>query len=232
MKLLNLLIEELSDFEQPEQTDAAKARSIQMKVKSLSHHKAILAPMEIQFEKMHDEGKMTPALRQKWEVVKAKLKSIEQQFKELNIKIGKNKIANPLAYCDLALYVGPPEQYPDLTYSQVKILEKLQMLLGMAGLQPLTLLYGGRRSHSYTGINFVAVNADNTFVWRKFDPGPRSGQNTVYFAGATKTSSVFNSKTKTREARVSTGAMKTSDFLINPGKFLTLNNPPSLNKKN
>lgn len=224
MKLLNLLVEELAEFDQPEQTDAGKLRFIQTKVKSLSHHKTLLISKDVEFENLVDKGKMTPDLRQRWEIVKAKLKQVETQFKQFDIKIGKNKITNPLAQCELALYVGSPEQYPDLTRTQVTILAGLQLILAEAGMKPLTILYGGRRSHVYRGINFVAVNADNTFAWRKYDPSPASGQNAVYFAGAQKTGSVFDSKTQKHIKKTIDGTMNTSDFLAEPEKYLPAKN--------
>jgi hypothetical protein len=89
----------------------------------------------------------------------------------------------------------------------VKLLAQIQAALASAGIPPLTMLYGGRLSKSYGGINFVAVNADQTFAWRKYDPSPGAGQNWVYFPGKP------------------TGSLKTSDFVANPKQFLKLYKP-------
>ena len=208
MKLNDLI--ETTEFDQPVQSEADKLRNMQTKIKSLAHHRAILMPIANELQDLSDAEirafeKMTPAQRQKQTIVQAKLKHIDTQLKQFNIVIGKSKIANPLAQCEFALYAGPPEQYPDLTTSQVKLFNEIQGILKRTGILPLTLLYGGRRSKSYPGINFVAVNADKTFAWRKYDPSPGSGQNWIYIAGVRQKGG---------------GLLKTSDFIKSPYKYL------------
>jgi len=67
-------------------------------------------------------------------------------------------------------------------------------------------LYGARTNIPYNdgtfynGINFLAVNSDNTFAWRKTDPSAGAGQNYVYIRGI--------------------GQMKTSRFVAHPTHFL------------
>lgn len=207
MKLLNALAEEVSEFDQPAQSEAQKFHAVATKVRSLSHHRSILVPKLHALEDLNDQGKLTPLLRAEIMRIQAKLKTINDLFKQFDIKVGKNKIPNPAAKCELALYAGSPEQYPDLTGSQVKLLGQIQAILKAAGIPPLTILYGGRLSKQYAGINFVAMNANQTFAWRKYDPSPGAGQNWVYFPGK------------------ESGSLKTSEFVASPKKFLKLFKP-------
>lgn len=231
MKIVNLF-EELSEFEPlPPHDDAGKIRFMQTKLQSLSHHRAILLPVLHELDELNDEGKLTPALKQKLAMVQAKLKNINAQFKQFDIKIGTSKVANPLATCELSLYAGPPEGYPDLTGSQKKLYAEIQDILAKAGIAPLVVLYGGRRNPSYRGINFVAVNADHTFAWRKYDPSPGAGQNWVYTAGASKRTSQYNKKTGKWEDKEKAGQMNTSDFVGSPGKVFPALAKPKKSKK-
>ncbi len=219
MKLISLTNEEISDFNQPIQTDADKIRGDQIKIKSLLHHKNIVSSELEQLNDLNDLGKLTPNLRQKLELVEKRWAAIENQLKQFNIVVGKSKIPNPLSTCEIALWAGPPDQYPDLTGTQVKLLNEIQDILVKSGIPPLTVLYGGRRSHAYKGINFVATNADKSFAWRKYDPSPGAGQNWVYFSGAMKMKDV-NEKGKMKRVLSSSGSMNTSDFVADPKKYL------------
>jgi hypothetical protein len=109
---------------------------------------------------------------------------IKKLSKTSHFFIGKKKIANPVAVCNQALYAGPPDGYPDLTSTQIDYYIDIQQALKVAGMQPLTMLYGGRIAN-HGGINFVIINGDSKFAWRKYDPSPGAGQNWVYFNNGT-----------------------------------------------
>jgi len=225
MKLINMF-EELSEFEPATApTEAQNLRFIQTKIKSLSHHRAIMLPRLRELEVAAEEDKLTARMKQELQTVEARLKNINAQFKQFTIKVGNSKITNPLAICELSLYAGPVEGYPDLTGSQKKLYAEIQDALAKAGMQPLSILYGGRYSTSHRGICFVAVNADHTFAWRKHDSSPGAGLNTVYFSGAVKRGSLFNKKTGKWEDKAMEGKMNTSDFLGKPGKYLAAYKP-------
>jgi len=119
---------------------------------------------------------------------------------QTRITIGKNSMDNPLFDCELEHWVGAPADCPLLTTTQVVLLDQIQKGLIAFGAEPLTLMFAGRKSKTYKGINFVAINRDNTFAWRKYDPSAGAGQNWVYIPGI--------------------GQMKTSDFVTNPRRFL------------
>lgn len=200
MKLLNVLAEEVSEFDQPVQTQADKLRGMQSKVRSLAHHKQILMKQDQKFEELNREGKLTPMLRQQWDRIKAKVKHLDDLLKQFVVRVGKYKMAHPLAQNSSELYSGPPEQYPDLTKSQVIMYKNLQQALAKVGMPPLTVLYGGRRNGTY--INFVVTNADSSFAWRK-QGSQYSGGNEVIFPG-----------------KPVGQQLKTMDFIKNPEKYI------------
>lgn len=75
---------------------------------------------------------------------------------------------------------GSPFDAP-LHPSQQLILVVIQKTLIKHGVKPLTIMYYGR--HTGNEVNFIAVNADRSIVWRKYDAGGGSGQNTLYLNG-------------------------------------------------
>lgn len=130
-----------------------------------------------------------------------KIDHLEATLKhDFKIPVGNNKVQNPLATCEYDFYVGIPGACPLLTSTQQTLFLQIKNALAEAGLGPLTIMYAGRKSKIYPGINFVAVGADGKFVWQKYDPSAGAGQNDVYISGV--------------------GKMHTSDFVKNPKKFL------------
>lgn len=102
---------------------------------------------------------------------------LEDAMKHPEFFIGKTRLPNPLLKFDRAHWVGKPEQYPDLTGSQKDSFMIIQDALKVAGLQPLSILYGARAKHG--GINFVAMNSDRTIGWHKYEPSKGAGANNV-----------------------------------------------------
>lgn len=107
----------------------------------------------------------------------------EVEINNPHIFIAHRKMTNPLSVCPTQRYVGPPEKFPLLTGTQADIFIKIQQALKIAGIGPLTLLYGGRTDQNY--INFVMMNDKKDFVWRKYQTSAQGGQNTIYFKDGT-----------------------------------------------
>lgn len=128
---------------------------------------------------------------------KEEIKKIASE--KAHIVIGKRSMTNPVTYCAGNFYAGPPEKYKDLTSTQWDLYIEIQKALKDAGWAPLTTLYGGRTQRNF--INFVAVNDDNTFAWRKYQTSAQGGQNVVYIKDV--------------------GKITTAAFTYNPKKYLT-----------
>ncbi len=119
---------------------------------------------------------------------------------EPKIKIGKSSFGNPLVTCEVSKYAGHPDNYEDLSNPMLMMLRSINKILETSGIPILTMMYAARSSKQYSGINFVVMNSDRSFMWRKYDPSGGAGQNWVYFKNGVH--------------------INTSVFLTNPGKYL------------
>lgn len=224
-KLHDLVEHDLSDFEQPNFSDADKSSFIITKIKSLNHQKVVLITRLNYIDDLFTQDKMTPKIHQEKLVIEKKLAHVDNLLKQFNVVIGGTTLRLPLITCDNNLYVGPPEQYPELSNLHKKTLASLQTILTQAGIPQLSIMYAGQYSSTYPGTNWLATNQDRTFVWRKYDTSPGSGSNFVYFFGAWKEYNQLDKLEKLLTKTIKPGMVNTSLFIQNPEKYLPqLNN--------
>jgi hypothetical protein len=188
MKLVNIVEQnEFSDLDAQDTDDADKTTAWLHRIDMLRQRE----------QNLKDAFKARTISNHDYEQQMVTLTNTKQRYKLTDFYVGKYKIQNPIAFCHYSLYVGSPQNYPDLTTTQQAIYLNLKNILDNAKMSPLTTLYGGRY---YSHINFVILNKDGTIGWRKYSKTGGDGMNLIYIKGY--------------------GKVVMSDFLRDPNKYL------------